>query len=199
MTVVITYTGATPTIDADEDTWGEELNDDALGPIKADLDALAAQGNTNETAISTISPVASAAAPPGLVAAFFSVVGPTGWLAANGSAVSRTTYAALWAAMGSPNTGDGSTTFNLPDLRGEFIRGLDGGRGIDPGRTLGSFQDHELAQHSHSIPSRSNANAGDGYVEDADFSGSPRAADTGSTGGTETRPRNIALVYYIKT
>lgn len=48
MPVTITYTGATPTVDADFDTWGDELNDDALGPIKADLDALAAQGNASE-------------------------------------------------------------------------------------------------------------------------------------------------------
>lgn len=49
MPVTITYTGATPTVDADEDTWGDELNDDALAPIKVDLDALAAQGNASET------------------------------------------------------------------------------------------------------------------------------------------------------
>lgn len=49
MAVTITYTGATPTVDADEDTWGEELNEGALGPIKADLDALATQGNASAT------------------------------------------------------------------------------------------------------------------------------------------------------
>ncbi len=49
MPVTITYTGATPTVDADADVWGDELNDDALGPIKGDLDALATQGNASET------------------------------------------------------------------------------------------------------------------------------------------------------
>ena len=49
MPVTITYTGATPTVDADFDTWGDELNDDALAPIKVDLDALAVQGNASET------------------------------------------------------------------------------------------------------------------------------------------------------
>ena len=48
MAVVITYTGATPTVDADEDVWGDELNNDALGPIKVDLDALAVQGNASQ-------------------------------------------------------------------------------------------------------------------------------------------------------
>lgn len=66
---------------------------------------------------------------------------PSGYLKANGAAVSRTSYAELFAAIGTTfGIGDGATTFNLPDLRGEFIRGLDGGRGVDPGRTLGSWQ-----------------------------------------------------------
>jgi microcystin-dependent protein len=50
---------------------------------------------------------------------------PPGWLIADGSPVSRTSYAALWAAMGSPDTGDGNTTFNLPDLTGRFPIGAD--------------------------------------------------------------------------
>lgn len=66
---------------------------------------------------------------------------PSGFLAANGQLVSRTTYANLFAAIGTIHgAGDGSTTFAVPDLRGEFIRGVDGGRGIDTGRALGSAQ-----------------------------------------------------------
>ena len=66
---------------------------------------------------------------------------PEGYLAANGSAVSRQTYARLFAAIGTTfGGGDGSTTFNLPDLRGEFIRGWDNGRGVDSGRQIGSWQ-----------------------------------------------------------
>jgi phage-related tail fiber protein len=66
---------------------------------------------------------------------------PSGYLKANGAAVSRTTYAALFAAIGTAfGAGDGSTTFNLPDLRGEFLRALDDGRGVDSGRTIGSAQ-----------------------------------------------------------
>lgn len=67
---------------------------------------------------------------------------PAGYMKANGAAVSRTTYAALFAAVGTTfGAGDGSTTFNLPDLRGEFLRCLDDGRGLDTGRALGSAQD----------------------------------------------------------
>ena len=66
---------------------------------------------------------------------------PSGYLKANGAAVSRTTYADLFAAIGTTfGSGDGSTTFNLPDLRGEFVRGWDDSRGVDSGRLLGSSQ-----------------------------------------------------------
>lgn len=81
----------------------------------------------------------------GEVAFFGMTTPPAGWLKANGAAVSRTTYAALFAAIGTTfGSGDGSTTFNLPDLRGEFIRGWDDGRGVDSGRGFGSFQAHGI-------------------------------------------------------
>ena len=77
----------------------------------------------------------------GEIAFFASSTPPSGWLKANGAAVSRTTYAALFAAIGTTfGAGDGRTTFNLPDLRGEFLRGLDDGRNIDRGRRLGTAQ-----------------------------------------------------------
>lgn len=66
---------------------------------------------------------------------------PDGYLECDGRAVSRTTYAVLFTVIGTVfGVGDGSTTFNLPDMRGEFIRGWDNGRGIDLGRTFGSYQ-----------------------------------------------------------
>ena len=77
----------------------------------------------------------------GEVAFFACSTPPSGWLKANGAAVSRTTYAALFAAIGTTfGAGDGRTTFNLPDLRGEFLRCLDDGRNSDRGRRLGSAQ-----------------------------------------------------------
>lgn len=77
----------------------------------------------------------------GEVAFFARSTPPSGWLKANGAAVSRTTYAALFAAIGTTfGAGDGRTTFNLPDLRGEFLRGLDDGRNVDGGRRLGTHQ-----------------------------------------------------------
>ncbi|MGV8597598.1 phage tail protein, partial [Pseudomonas aeruginosa] len=100
----------------------------------------------------------------GAVQLFARSTPPPGWLPANGAWVSRTTYAALFAAIGTTfGAGDGSTTFNLPDLRGEFLRGWDAGRGIDPGRSLGSSQEGALQAHTHSVPEGSSNVGATGY------------------------------------
>jgi phage-related tail fiber protein len=81
----------------------------------------------------------------GEVAYFALTTAPAGWLKANGALISRTTFARLFARIGTTyGAGDGSTTFALPELRGEFIRGLDDGRGSDPSRTLGTYQNGSL-------------------------------------------------------
>ena len=88
--------------------------------------------------------------PTGTIIHVASSVPPSGFLKANGAAVSRSAYAGLFAAIGITfGAGDGSTTFNLPDLRGEFIRGWDDGRGLDTGRAFGSYQGDQLQEHRH--------------------------------------------------
>ncbi|GAA5783928.1 hypothetical protein YWS52_02460 [Chitiniphilus shinanonensis] len=95
----------------------------------------------------------SRANPAGEVAYFAMSTPPFGWLKCDGAAVSRTTYAALFAAIGTRfGAGDGTTTFALPDLRGEFLRGWDDGRGVDAGRGFGSWADAALAPHRHITP-----------------------------------------------
>lgn len=117
---------------------------------------------------------------------------------ANGAVVSRTTYARLFNAIGTRyGAGDGATTFQLPDWRGVFFRGLDNGRGLDPDRVLGALQMSQNLAHFHSLPSRSNANSGNAFVEDADNSGGVQTAYTGTEGGTEARPVNQALLACI--
>jgi phage-related tail fiber protein len=138
-------------------------------------------------------------APAGHVAYTARNTAPAGWLKANGAAVSRTAYAALFAAIGTTyGAGDGFNTFNLPDLRGEFIRGLDDGRGVDVGRGIGTFQADEVRAHIHGIKLTS-ATTGSGGIA------SPVPDDNGGTlkytnpaGGNETRPRNVALLACIK-
>lgn len=88
--------------------------------------------------------------PAGAVQLFAMNSVPAGWLECNGAAVSRTTYANLFAAIGTVyGVGNGVTTFNLPDLRGRFVRGFDNGKGTDPGRAFGSNQDDTNKSHNH--------------------------------------------------
>jgi len=81
-----------------------------------------------------LAPSAQAATvPPGAVMAYDGSLAPVGWLFCDGSAVSRTTYSGLFAVMGiNHGSGDGTSTFNLPDYRGRFLRGQDQGTGRDP-------------------------------------------------------------------
>ncbi|RQR78684.1 phage tail protein [Burkholderia sp. Bp9015] len=89
-------------------------------------------------------------APPSQIAFFACSKAPAGWLKANGAAVSRTAYAGLFAAIGTMyGQGDGFNTFNVPDMRGEFPRGWDDGRGVDNSRALGSQQASQNLAHVH--------------------------------------------------
>jgi phage-related tail fiber protein len=145
---------------------------------------------------------------------------PTGFIKANGAAVSRTTYSALFAAIGTTfGSGDGSTTFNVPDLRGEFVRGWDDGRGVDSGRSFGSSQSDATAlptnpfttntagNHNHgynggNLKSLQGDNAGnDDYANGGGTTSNAGSHSHSITGGgdSETRPRNVALLACIKT
>jgi len=144
--------------------------------------------------------IATAAVPVGTVVWKAANIIPTGYLKANGAAVSRTTYAALFADIGVVfGVGDSSTTFNLPDLRGEFVRGWDDGKGLDKGRALGSNQDEDFKAHTHDM-----AQSGD-YTAPGPKASMDNGQDvianylaSESTGGIETRPRNVALLACIK-
>lgn len=151
--------------------------------------------------------------PAGIVAYFANSTAPAGWLKCNGAAVSRTTYAALFSAFGTTyGVGDGATTFNLPDLRGDFLRSLDDGRGLDTGRTIGTTQGQSITEHSHfQAFGPLNGDAGRygktatginatqysltaGPNGDANYTSGVQ----GTTTGSENRPRNVAMLACIK-
>ncbi len=139
--------------------------------------------------------------PTGAIYAMGTSTVPTGFLECNGAAVSRSTYATLFSTISTTfGAGDGSSTFNLPDLRGEFIRGWDNSRGVDSGRSLGSTQADAFKAHTHTYIDQQNDSSG-GYRWWKGGDNDCAAADkqTESTGGSETRPRNVALMYVIKT
>lgn len=156
--------------------------------------------------------VVSLTLPAGVITPFAGSVAPSGWLKCEGQVVSRVTYAALFAAIGTTyGPGDGSTTFKLPDLRGEFIRGLDAGRGVDAGRAFGSAQGDAIRNitgyftgvdnmatsgaFTRGIDTPTDSSAPGGSVSPVvDFN----ASNVVPTAG-ENRPRNVALPYIIKT
>ncbi|WKL65456.1 phage tail protein [Pseudomonas qingdaonensis] len=134
----------------------------------------------------------------GCVAYFARNTAPGGWLKANGALVSRTTYSRLFNAIGTTfGAGDGATTFQLPDLRGLFVRGWDDGRGMNPGRDFATYEADELKSHAHDLIVNSTDTAGN-KIADSNGAGTNSTASTSAKGGTETRPRNLALLACIK-
>ncbi|MBL4785127.1 MAG: tail fiber protein [Cohaesibacteraceae bacterium] len=138
-------------------------------------------------------------APVGEVMAFAGSVLPDGYLKCNGATFDAAAYPELNTLLGS-NV--------LPDMRGEFLRGWDDGRGVDSGRGLLGFQSGQNASHSHthtdnyvnnvSTPNRNINKSENGWLY-VSFVGSTNTTRTTSTsGGSEARPRNIAVLYIIK-
>jgi phage-related tail fiber protein len=208
-TNVVLSSGATAGQTVDVVAYGTFLVANTYTQAEADA-LLAAKANQATTYTKTeVDGLLVTATPAGTVIHVAMNTAPTGYLKANGAAVSRTTYAALFAAIGTTfGAGDGSTTFLLTDLRGEFVRGWDDGRGVDSGRAFGSAQAGEFGSHTHSGSTAAvrynNATgaSGSGFtVRNLNAGGSQTEtmnATISSAGGTETRPRNVALLACIK-
>lgn len=137
--------------------------------------------------------------PVGFVGWSASSTAPTNWLECDGSAISRTGYSELFDTIGTVfGAGDGSTTFELPDLRGVFIRGHDNTRGLDSGRLFGTYQQDEFKLHTHGVRKYYVSYQSSGPVL-VPTSETARPTDTtGASGGDETRPKNVALLPIIK-
>jgi microcystin-dependent protein len=148
--------------------------------------------------------------PVGTIISYAGNIVPSGWLVCDGSEISRGTYSDLFIAMGvSWGEGDGSTTFNLPDLRGRFLRGVDEGAGNDPDRSsrtalntggntgdnVGSYQNDQFKSHNHGITTGGSFG---NQVLRKDGSSST-STSTNNAGGTETRPKNAYVYFIIKT
>jgi len=136
--------------------------------------------------------------PIGAVFHFAASTAPIGYLKCNGDTVTNgvgtvqsvtANFSALYAVLSSPYGSPGK----LPDLRGEFIRGWHHSRGIDSGRVFGASQSDDFKSHNHNVP----ANGSGASAAQASGNGIG-TYPTGFTGGTETRPRNIALLACIK-
>lgn len=116
--------------------------------------------------------------PAGAVMAYAGTTAPPGWLLCDGRPVARATYPRLFAAIGTAHGSDGDSTFNLPDYRGRFLRGVDQAAGRDPdaptrtsmavggfaGDAVGSVQGDALQSHLHEDPGHSHAVTDPGHV-----------------------------------
>jgi hypothetical protein len=138
-----------------------------------------------------------------------------GFVKENGAMLSRATYSRLWAfAQASGNlvteaqwmdgryggfsTGDLATTFRIPDSRGQFIRGWADNGSVDAGRLIYAVQFDELRSHTHTAPGYAGASTFGAGTGGVDTVGAHIDIVISSTGGTETRPRNIAKLACIK-
>ncbi|MBB0701075.1 phage tail protein [Escherichia coli] len=150
------------------------------------------------------------ALPVGVPIPWPSATPPTGWLKCNGAAFTASQY---------PKLAQAYPALRLPDLRGEFIRGWDDGRGVNPSQPLLGWAAGMLEKHRHYVVSNTDYESSDEwdigvivkptYVQgrglDAGSPGSLIAAPTlhtrgriGNTGGSETRPRSVAFNYVVR-
>lgn len=154
--------------------------------------------------------------PVGTIIALGGGTPPTGYLECDGSAVSRVSYAALFAVLGTTysQTADAADKFRVPDLRGEFIRGWDHGRNADKDRARGSTQKATRVYRRNYFPDgwqgamydrdhRASADI-DGAIEviSGGTTGRSNSAELNVTGGkldgVRVRPRNVAMMFVIK-
>lgn len=208
-------------------TWDTDAIYAAGAPVKAsDGNYYESLGNTNTgnnpatttgfwrligTSLYSVIPVGS------VIAVAHNGVPDTGWLKCNGSVVLRTTYSRLFDKLSTTwnTSGEATTQFRLPDFRGEFLRGFDDSRGVDSGRTFASAQASQNLAHQHGSPTAADATAGPYEVPAPagtrisgvtvsgfaafDYGGTGGAvAYTSVDGGTEARPRNRAINFWIK-
>jgi len=163
----------------------------------------------------------AAVMPAGTIVPYGGETIPDGWLLCDGREVSRSEYANLYNAIKTIwGHGNNSTTFNLPDMRGVFLRGVSGDSGKDAdvndrvplkeggnsGNNVGSYQQDELKSHTHvteNFSARGWPNGSGDRTAPNDYllhpaQGTDYHLNVLATGGSETRPQNVNVNYIIK-
>jgi len=180
-------TGATLAVSASGQLRVNTITSNEMGSSSVTSTALATNSVTTEKILDgnvTQIKTNNSLVPTGAIMAFGMNSVPTGWLECNGQSTSG--YTALAALVGA----------NVPDLRGYFVRGWDNSRGVDNGRVFASAQDDQFKAHTHGgVPL---LNGDDDRGDSFSNFNINSIGNTYSAGGTETRPKNIALLYCIK-
>jgi microcystin-dependent protein len=171
-------------------------------------------GLTNISTNSLVQAVVDALCPPGAIVAFGGADIPSGWKLCDGSILTTNQYYRLWLAIGYNWGKSGTYDFRLPDLRGHFLRGRDGGAARDPDRTVrtalytggatgdavGSVQTDGFKSHTHTWMfglQGDDSGSGSSYQEYTRIPGTSTDS-IAYTGGNETRPVNAYVNYIIK-
>ena len=158
-------------------------------------------------------PVQQALNPTGAITMYGGASAPGGYLLCDGAAYSRSIYSALFTAIGTAyGVGDGSTTFNVPDMRGMFPRGVTGASANDPdassrtsinggnsGNNVGSVQSSAFGSHYHTSSCTNGPGLSAPQIPGYNQGTSIANVSTNTVGGNETRPINIYLNFIIKT
>jgi len=162
--------------------------------------------------------------PVGAIMTFAQAAVPEHYIECDGRILDRNTYPQLFSAIGTTYGTTDASNFRVPDLRGLFIRGWSHGSNLydDSTRTIGSFQDDAFEGHSHpasqtdsagshahslagwtTVASGGGGAAGSGLMNvtyQTDFAGAHiHNVSIGTFGGSETRPKNLSMVYAIKS
>lgn len=157
--------------------------------------------------------------PPGMIAHFWRTTAPAGWIEAAGQTVLRAAYPNLYTALSGLVATPDANSFTLPDLRGEFLRGWDHGRNVDPTRAFGTWQSDAMQRIlgrlgvDDRVWGQVGDVAGNAFVALPETVGADTTAEGGdgrhlevqfdsgrvTRSGTETRPRNIAVLVCLKT
>ena len=148
--------------------------------------------------------------PPGVIMPYGGTAAPIGYLLCDGTSYLRATYANLFSAIGTAFGAADGTHFNVPDMRGQFLRGVTGSSTKDPdassrtamntggntGNNVGSVQSDQFKSHTHSVIVDPTASSPGSYP--AAVNAALGLNTTGSNGGNETRPTNAYVNYIIK-
>lgn len=142
--------------------------------------------------------------PAGSMTMFAGSVAPAGWLECNGDELLIADYPALHAVIGATYGAAAALHFKVPDMRGMFARGWDHGRGVDAGRALGTDQNDQNLAHGHATnqatsAASSNDTTANGAIMTDDGGSLAVNWMVASSGGTEARPKNLALMFIIRT
>ncbi len=186
--------------DAEKNTWNSKADQNTWRPISDSLSSTNNAVSASSNAVRLVNnKILNVQLPTGSIISYASSNTPSGYFECNGATVSRSTYSQLFSVIGTTyGGGNGSSTFNLPDLRGYFVRGWDHGRGVDSGRGIGSTQSDSFKEHKHEIENIKTAGVDQtGSFKVYEIEGG-YDIETTSVGGSETRPKNIALKYIIK-